>query len=57
MNTRIMLFIAVLALPSILVLRYRTADVETMRAKEQARIESISTTPDFQAELFRRAAL
>ena len=57
MNTRIAIFLAVLALPAILALRYCTADVETMRAKEQARIESISNTPDFQAELFRRAAL
>jgi hypothetical protein len=57
MNTRIMLFIAIIALPAILTLRWATADVETMRAKEKARIERISNTPDFQAELFRRAAL
>jgi hypothetical protein len=57
MNTRIMLFIAVLALPVILTLRWATADVETMQAKEKARIERISNTPDFQAEFHRRAAL
>jgi hypothetical protein len=57
MNTRTMLFIAVLALPAILTLRWATADVETMQAKEKARIERISNTPDYQAELHRRAAL
>lgn len=57
MSRRNILFLAVLMLPSILALRYCTADVETMRAKEKARIERISNTPDFQAELFRMAAL
>jgi hypothetical protein len=57
MNTRTMLFIAVLALPAILTLRWATTDVEAMQAKEKTRIERISNTPDFQAELHRRAAL
>jgi hypothetical protein len=57
MNTRTMLFIAVLALPAILTLRWATTDVEAMQAKEKARIERISNTPDFQAELHRRGAL
>lgn len=56
MTARIMLFLAVLALPAILTLRWATADVETMCSEEKARIERISNTPDFQAELFRRAA-
>ena len=57
MTTRIMLFIAIIALPSFLALRSCTADVAAMQAKEKARIERISNTPDFQAEFHRRAAL
>jgi hypothetical protein len=57
MTARHFIFLTIIALPAILALRYYTADVETMRANEKARIERISNTPDFQAELFRRAAL
>jgi hypothetical protein len=57
MTARHFIFLAIIALPAILTLRWATADVETMRANEKARIERISNTPDFQAELHRRAAL
>lgn len=57
MTARHFIFLAVLALPSFLALRYCTADVAAMQAKEKARIERISNTPDFQAEFHRRAAL
>ena len=56
MSRRNIIFLAVLMLPSFLALRYFTANIEEMRTKEKARIERISNTPDFQAELFRRAA-
>lgn len=57
MSRRNIIFLAVLMLPSILALRYFTANIEEMRSKEKARIERISNTPDFQAEFHRRAAL
>lgn len=57
MTARHFIFLAVLALPAILALRWATTDVEAMQAKEKARIERISNTPEFQAEFLRRAAL
>jgi hypothetical protein len=57
MTARHFIFLTIIALPAILALRYYTADVETMRTNEKARIERISNTPDFQAEFHRRAAL
>jgi hypothetical protein len=57
MSRRNILFLAVLMLPSILALRYFTANIEEMRAKEKARIERITQQPDYRAEFLRRAAL
>lgn len=56
MSRRNIIFLAVLMLPSILALRYFTANVEEMRAKEKARIERIMQQPDYRAEFLRRAA-
>ena len=56
MSRRNIIFLVVLMLPSILALRYFTANVEAMRAKEKARIERIMQQPDYRAEFLRRAA-